>query len=289
MKSVYFAYPGNEDLCEKIRVKNSGLAGNAEWLRFPDQESKLRLLTDVKGQQVVVVCSLHMPDEKLARLYLFSSLLREQGAKKITLVSPYLPYMRQDKVFREGEGISARYCARLIAMLADELFTVDPHLHRISSLDEIYPIPTHTLHASSYLATWIRQHVKDPVLIGPDSESEQWVSEVAAGAGCQFTVLEKTRHGDRDVQIRMKHEDIPRGKTPVLVDDIISSGRTMVETIIHLKALKLSMPVCVAVHAVFAEQSLQQIREAGATRIVTTNAIAHPTNEIDISGLFCPI
>lgn len=286
MKRFVFAYPGYESLTEKIAQLNGIEVGTAHWGHFPDGESKLKVLSNVQGSAIVIICSLDRPDEKITRLYLFTSLLRDLGVSKITLICPYLAYMRQDKVFEIGEGISARYHAKLLSLMFDELITVDPHLHRIANLSEIFNIKTEVKHAAPFMSEWILKHVKDPVLIGPDSESEQWVSQVAKGIGCPFTVSEKTRLGDREVKIVMKSEEVLKNKTPVLVDDIISTGRTMIETILHLKSIGHHQAICVAVHAVFAEQSYTQLQDAGATEIVTCNTIVHPSNRIDLTGLF---
>lgn len=100
-------------------------------------------------------------------------------------------------------------------------------LHGNPLLTWIYSIPTAALHAAPAISTWIREAVKNPVLIGPDSESEQWVAAVAQDAGAPFVVLDKTCRGDRDVEVSIPHVDRWRDRTPVLVDDIISTARTM--------------------------------------------------------------
>ena len=145
-------------------------------------------------------------------------------------------------------------------------------------------MPTRVVHAASLLSQWVKAHVPNPVLIGPDSESEQWVSAVARDAVAPYTVLEKVRHGDRDVEISIKHTASIAGRTPVFVDDIISSGRTM------LKALQLvspnpgASPICLAVHGVFADHCDTSLARAGA-KVVTSNTISHPSNEIDVTGM----
>src|SRR3546814_5690813 len=85
--------------------------------------------------------------------------------------------------------------------LLDWLVTVDPHLHRYHELSEIYRIPTQVVHAAPFLASWIKRNVARPLIIGPDLESEQWVSQVAADADAPFLVCEKIRSGDRHVTI----------------------------------------------------------------------------------------
>jgi ribose-phosphate pyrophosphokinase len=286
MKKIVFSYPGQEVLGSKIIQRHHLEEGHAEWSHFPDGESRFCLQSEVQNKEVILVCSLDRPDQKLSRLFLFSKLLRAHGAAKVTLIAPYLCYMRQDKVFRSGEGIIAAYAAQLISNIADELLTVDPHLHRISRLEEIFSSKTQVLQAAPLIAEYIRTTMLQPVLIGPDSESEQWVSEAAKVVNCPFTVLTKTRLGDRHVVIKMKDEALLTGRVPVLIDDIISTGRTMIETVQHLKKSGHSKICCVAVHGIFAEDAYQQLEAAGATTIITTNSIVHQSNAIDLSPLF---
>ena len=141
--------------------------------------------------------------------------------------------MRQDKAFHPGEAISSRLFAQMISQAFDRLITVDPHLHRTNSLAEIYAIPAIALHAAPLLAAWIKNNVSRPFLIGPDAESRQWVKEIADACGAPNIVLRKKRSGDRKVRETMF--ELPAGATPVIVDDIASSGTTILETIRLLK------------------------------------------------------
>jgi ribose-phosphate pyrophosphokinase len=234
---------------------------------------------------VAVICTLDRPDDKFLPLAFAAATARDLGADRVGLVAPYLAYMRQDRQFKEGEGITSAHFARLISSAFDWLVTVDPHLHRYRELGEIYRIPTVTLHAASLLSDWIKAHVQRPLLIGPDAESEQWVSAVAARAEAPHIVLRKERFGDRDVRVTVP--DLARwsDRTPVLIDDIVSSARTMIEAARHLAAARLPRPVCVAVHALFSGDAYQSLRQAAAL-IATTNAVPHETNAIDIAPLF---
>ena len=286
MKTILFALPGNENLTRLLAEKLGAEMGKATIRRFPDGESYVRILSDVAGKKAVLVCTLHQPDEKLLPLYFLSSLARELGAKCTCLVAPYLAYMRQDKVFQPGEGVTSGYFARLVSGFADSLLTVDPHLHRIGKLSEIYSLPVEVVHAAGHISKWIKENVENPVLVGPDSESGQWVSEAAASAGVPFLVLEKARHGDRNVVVSVPQVDAFRKHTPVLVDDIISTARTMIETMGHLKKAGMKKPVCIGVHAVFSGNAYIGLLEAGAARVVTCNTIPHESNGIDLSGLY---
>lgn len=284
MKRVAFAYPGFEAWAAALAPRVGAELGEYTLRRFPDGESYVRIHRDCEGIDAIVVAGLDRPDPKLAPLLLLAATLRDLGAARVGLVAPYLAYMRQDTRFKPGEGITSHYFARLLSANFDWLLTVDPHLHRTPSLDAIYSIPSRVVHAAPAIARWLTREVERPLLIGPDSESEQWVGAVAALAGAPFRVLEKVRHGDREVSVRLPAGEDWRGHTPVLVDDIISSGRTLLETISQLRQLGLATPVCIAVHGLFAEDAWEMLSATGA-RVVTTNTVPHASNAIDVADL----
>lgn len=283
MKTILFALPGNEPVARLLTQRLGCELGEVTFRRFPDKESYVRIHSDVEGKKVVLICSLNHPDEKLLPLYFLSCTAKDLGAYCTCLVSPYLAYMRQDKAFHEGEGITSNYFARLISHFADSLITVDPHLHRISGLDEIYDIPSKVVHAAPEISHWIKEHVRRPLLIGPDSESEQWVSQVAEDADSAFLILEKTRYGDRDVEISGPDISEYQNHTPVLVDDIISTAQTMIESVGHLKKAGMNAPVCIGVHGVFSGSAYKDLLNAGVARIVTCNTVPHESNAIDLT------
>ena len=297
MTLLLLALPGNEpfaDLLERALpggAPNGAPAANPRVERgtfvlrpFPDGESYVRVETPVGGREVVLVCTLDRPDDKLLPLLFLAATARDLGATSVGLVAPYLAYMRQDRRFNEGEGVTSAYFASLLSRAFDWLVTVDPHLHRRGSLTEIYSIPTEVVHAAPRVAEWIRGSVRRPLLIGPDAESAQWVAAVADLAGAPSVVLEKVRRGDRDVSVAVPDVERWREHTPVLVDDIISTARTMIETVRHLGSAGLAAPVCVGVHAVFAAGAYDELRGAGAKTVVTCNSIPHVSNAIDLSG-----
>jgi ribose-phosphate pyrophosphokinase len=282
--AIVFSFPGHEDLARVISARLGATQGQIELRRFPDGESYVRLDTPVAGKSVVLVCGLHQADEKALPLLFAAAAARELGAVRVGFVAPYLGYLRQDRRFREGEAVSSATFARIVSGFADWLVTVDPHLHRYRSLGEIYSLRTAVAPAAPAVSAWIRNNVTEAFLIGPDAESEQWVAEVGRGAGCPYVVLEKTRRGDREVEVTVPDIDRFRGRTPVLVDDIISTARTMIETVNHLKRSGMRPPVCIGVHPIFAGNACSELSAAGAARIVSSNTIAHFTNAIDING-----
>lgn len=283
--TVFLALPDNESLSKNLATQLGAESGVIVVRHFPDGESYVRIDTSISGKDVILVCGLHNPDKKVLSLLFAAATARELGAKRIGLVAPYLAYMRQDKRFKFGESLSSLQFAQLLCRYVDWITTIDPHLHRWTSLAEIYPIPGTVLHSAPLLAAWIRSNVKNPVVIGPDSESQQWVSEVARDTNAPYLVLDKTRHGDRDVVVSLPDASMLRDRTPVLVDDIISTARTMIMAIKHLGEQRTAPPVCVGVHGIFSQNAYAELVAAGAHRIATTNAVPHETNAIDVSNM----
>jgi ribose-phosphate pyrophosphokinase len=285
MSGALLALPGQAALASGLRAALDVPAISLAVHEFPDGESYVRIGDDVSGRSVAVLCTLHEPNPRFLPLAFIADTLRELGAVNVGLVAPYLAYMRQDARFKPGEAITSASFARLVSRQFDWLVTVDPHLHRWHALADIYTIPAVALQAAPLLAAWIRLNLTDAVLIGPDEESAQWVSAVAAAAGCPWLVLKKQRRGDRDVSVSSLPEGELSGRTPVLVDDIISSGQTMAQAVRQCRSAGAAPPVCMGVHGVFAPDALVALQQAGAGRVVTTNSIAHPSNEMDLSPL----
>ena len=284
---LVIAMPGNEFLAKPLAALVGGDICPLETHRFPDGETYLRLPETVKSRSVAFVCSLANPDAKFLGLFFAARTARELGARQIGLVAPYLCYMRQDSRFKPGEAVTSRYFASLVSDAFDWLVTIDPHLHRYKALGDIYTIPAQALHAGPLLGGWIKQHVAQPYVIGPDEESLQWVSEVAGVCGAPYCVLHKERLGDRDVRIAPGTLKPLGPATPVLVDDVVSSGRTMQEAIRIASAFSRRRPLVAAIHGIFAEKADERLEREGA-RLVTTNTILHASNQIDVAPLLAP-
>jgi ribose-phosphate pyrophosphokinase len=281
--TVVFAFPGHDELAGTLIARLGGARGELALRRFPDGECHVRLATPVAGRTVVLVCGLHRADEKLLPLLFAAAAAKELGAKSIGIVAPYLGYMRQDARFQPGEARTSATFAKIVSGFTDWLVTVDPHLHRTRALGEIYSVRTAVVHAAAALSAWIRAAVAAPLVVGPDAESEQWVAEVARGADAPYVVLEKTRRGDRDVEVTVPNIEAHRRRTPVLVDDIISTAGTMIAAARQLQRLGMPAPVCIGVHAVFADGAYAELKASGVARVVTCNTIAHASNAIDLN------
>ncbi len=280
---IIFSLFDSQELARRIQKKLHYEMGQLTQHQFPDEETVIQIDSNIANRVVVFIASLDRPNTKLLPLLFAAETARALGATKVVLVAPYLAYMRQDTVFEPGQGVTSAYFAKLVSHYFDALITIDPHLHRWHTLSAIYTIPTAVLHASHRIAQWIHAEVKNPLIIGPDAESSQWVKDIANKACAPYVVLEKVRKGDRDIEESILEIKNGRDFTPILVDDIISTGMTMIATIKQLLALKMPSPICIGVHAVFAEGTYQRLRAAGVKQVITCNTIVHPSNGIDIS------
>lgn len=252
--------------------------------RFPDGEIQLTLPTRLPPR-VVLLRSLHQPNDKLTELLLAAPTARQLGAQHISLVAPYLAYMRQDMAFAPGQAVSQHIVGAWLATLFDAVITVDPHLHRVATLAEAVPArQAITLSAAPLLGDWIAQHRPGAFLLGPDSESAQWVSQAAAAHGLPHAVCHKVRHGDRAVSIALPACDL-RGQAVVLLDDVASSGHTLATAAaLALAAGAASVDVAVT-HALLAGDALQRIHQAGVGELWSTDSVAHPSNVVGLAGL----
>lgn len=280
--TVVCAFPGNERVGFDVAMSIGAELGLMEWRHFPDGESHVRLLTDPRGREVIIVATQHRPDEQFLALAFLADAARELGAVRVGLLAPYLAYLRQDRRFRRGDAVSSRSFARLLSRVVDWMVTADPHLHRLTSLAEVYDIPARAVDVAPALGAWVQANVEAPLIVGPDSESERWARAVAAAAGAPLLMLSKVRRGDADVQVRLPATLPGRSHTPVLVDDIISTGRTAADAARRLRDAGFRAPVCAAVHALFAGNAEEELARAGIARVVTSNTIRHPTNAIDV-------
>jgi len=279
--SVLLAFPGNEALAGLLADSLGSQCLPVALHGFPDGETRLRLPALSSTDNVALVCSLDRPDAKYLPLIFAAATARQKGARRVGLIAPYLGYMRQDIAFHEGEAITARLFAAELSGSFDWIATVDPHLHRIPKLDAIFTIPAIAVHAAPAIADWISTNVERPVVVGPDSESAQWVSEIAKNCRAPYATFRKTRRGDSDVVVS---GELPAGGTAVIVDDIISTAHTMAEAVRATRRQFGSAPWCIGIHAIFASDADEILNRAGIRGVLTTNTVQHATNRIDISA-----
>ena len=252
--------------------------------RFPDGESKVTVPSQLPAH--VVVCrSLDQPNDKLVELLLCAKTARQLGALRLTLVAPYLCYMRQDIAFSPGECVSQRLIGEFLADLFDDVVTVDPHLHRISRLEQAIPAAgTVSLTATALLGEFVVSRWENPLLVGPDKESEQWVRALAERCNFDFCVAEKTRTGDKEVEVTLPDIEI-RNRDALLVDDMASTGHTLIEAAQALSRRGANSVNALITHALFNEGTMDSMRAAGIDFVGSTDSVAHPSNVVGLAPL----
>ena len=256
--------------------------------KFPDGEVKITIPSSVRGKVVVLVRSLLPANDALIEVIFSAQELRNRGVKKITLVSPYLGYMRQDVAFHRGEVISAQGMARLLSKHVDRIVTIDPHLHRIKALSKVFSISTKTISSVGVISDYIKKKINNVVIVGPDSESSQWDKKVAQLVHAPFIVLNKERKSSYKVKIKFDDRFPVKGRNVVIIDDIISTGRTLLKTINHLKQFKPRGIYCFGVHGLFVGDASSRLVKSGA-KIICTNTVPNKFDKIDISGIVSEI
>ena len=251
---------------------------------FPDGESFIAL-PPALPDHVLFYRSLNQPNDKLIELVLCAKTARSLGAKRLTLIAPYLCYMRQDFANYPGVAISQGIVGSLLAELFDDVVTVDPHLHRISTLRQAIPLEhAINLSATSAIAAFLRHKLDRAFLLGPDSESRQWVARVSELTGFAFGIADKVRLGDKEVALNLP--DIDNVSQPiVIIDDMASTGRTLARAAKALHAKGAHSVYAVITHALFCGDAEQVIRDAGIGEIWSTDSIDHPTSCIRLDGL----
>lgn len=273
-------HPLSDSICHQLPAAK----GEFDSRQFPDGESYLQIGSSVTGKDCIVLVELSDPDSKFLPLCFLVSTLKELGASSVGLIAPYLSYMRQDRRFLDGEAVTSRIFSKLVSDQVDWLVTVDPHLHRYHSLDEIYSIPTRVVKGAHALSNWL-QAEENVFLVGPDSESEQWVSSIAEISGHPYVIGEKIRTGDRDVTVQLPAVAQFNDYTAIIIDDVISSGQTILKCAKSLRNAGVEKIRCASVHGIFADHADLLLLESGIESLVTTNTIPHASNGIDVAYL----
>jgi len=253
--------------------------------RFPDGESLVRV--HGTASTALLFRSLDDPNTKLVEVLLAASALRDGGAKRVILIAPYLAYMRQDMHFHDGEAVSQRVIGKLLAAWFDGIVTVDPHLHRITSLDAIMDgMPAVVVSAAPALVKAIASDLdRRTVLVGPDSESRPWVESIAHPLGLEVLVGEKIRKGDREVVLAVPDIARVNGRPAILVDDVISSGTTLIACARLLHEAGATRIEAVATHSLASGDDLDRLRDGGIARLRATDSTSNAIAAIPLAGV----
>jgi ribose-phosphate pyrophosphokinase len=254
--------------------------------RFPDGE--IRVTVGPAASTTILYASLDQPNDKLIAILFAAEALRRGGASRLVLLAPYLCYMRQDAAFHEGEAISQKAVGRLFAATVDRVITVDAHLHRTHDIKAVFPgIEAEDLSAMPAIADALRKTGVDPatVVIGPDAESRPWVSDLASRLGLAYTVAQKIRRGDRSVEISFAEAALLAGRPALLVDDIVSSGGTLIACARALKDAGAAAIDAVITHALFPPDMAAGFAAAGIRSVRSTSSVPHSSNAIPLDDI----
>jgi len=251
--------------------------------RFPDGELYVRILDNIKNEEVSVIQTTY-PDEHIIELFLLLDAVKRAGAKKITTIIPYFGYARQDKQFKEGEPISAAALARIISSLSDLVITVDPHKEYIL---DFFSIPAKSVSAVPSLSSYIKNKHIDFVL-APDHGALNRAKNTAKILQCDVDYLEKTRIDGNTISITPKKLDA-KGKTVVIIDDIISTGGTMAEAIKQLRNQEVKKVYVACTHGLFADKAIEKLHKAGCDEIITTDTIQTQFSKVSVASVLIEI
>ena len=246
--------------------------------RFPDGELYIRILEDIKNEEILIVQTTY-PDENIIELFLLLDAVKRAKAKNITVIIPYFGYARQDKQFKNGEPISAAALARLIGTLADKIITVDPHKEHIL---DFFTIPAKSVSAVKPIATYLKEKQIELVL-APDHGALDRAKQAANYLECDVDYLEKTRLDGSTISITPKNLEVS-GKTVTIIDDIISTGGTMAEAIKQLHSQDVKKIYVACTHGLFAGSAIKKLQESGCEEIIATDTIQTQFSTVSVSS-----
>ena len=250
---------------------------------FPDGETLPTVATGGAGS-VILYASLHQPNARMLPLLLTADAFRRAGVHRLVLVAPYLPYLRQDMVFRPGQALSRDVICGLLGEAFDRVVTVQAHLHRTASLAGALGVPADNLDIAGDLALMAAAGGR-PLIIGPDSESRPWVEAAAARLDTDWTAFDKQRLGDRQVALTLDPGVRIDGRAVLLLDDICSSGGTLAQAAWQLREAGASSIDVAVAHALFDANAVDLLLSAGVGRILSSDSIPHPTNSLELAGI----
>jgi ribose-phosphate pyrophosphokinase len=250
--------------------------------KFPDGERYIRIKGEVDDGVVVVQSTGYPQDENLLELFLILKTLQNMKVKYVRVVIPYFGYGRQEKRFKDGEAISAEVVCQLIQFAgASEVYSVNLHEDGICNL---FNIPAYNLSAMPVVADYLKDNLENPVILAPDKGALGFAREIASILGCEYDYLDKIRISSEKVETKPKNLDV-EGREAVIIDDIISTGGTIVNACQILRKHGSSRIVVSCVHPVMVEDALLKIYAAGADEVIGTDTLKSEVSTLSVAGM----
>lgn len=277
-------FPGDEGPVARLAGQLGAPSAWIDLKTFPDGETLPTVPVAGAAATVILYRSLHQPNDRLIPLLQAADAYRRAGVTRLVLAAPYLCYLRQDAVFQPGQPLSRDVIGPLLGRVFDRIVTVQAHLHRTRALKDVFGVPSDNLDIGGDLAA-LAAGGRRPLIIGPDSESRAWVEAAADRLGLDWAVFDKQRLGDREVRLTLDPSVPITGRDVLLLDDICSSGGTLAQATLQLREAGAARVDVAVAHALFDDQAEARLRAAGVGRILSSNAVPHPTNALDLASV----
>jgi ribose-phosphate pyrophosphokinase len=268
---------GGRSMAQKLAKLTGWSVGEVDFKTFPDGEEYARILTPVRGRDVVVVQTGY-PPSRVWKLLLLLNASRENGAATVRCVIPYLPYARQDRLFLEGEALTARLVADAVRVYAKEVVTVEPHKDEVAAF---FDGSCRSVSAIEPFAREFKSRGID-VVLAPDAGARPRAEAVAARIGAKADHLEKKRLSGDHVEMKPKSLDV-RGSRVAIFDDIISTGGTMVKATEQLVKQGAATVLCAGVHGLFIGDAVGRLKMAGAEEVIASDTIESPYSRVSVA------
>jgi ribose-phosphate pyrophosphokinase len=275
----------NSPLAKKISLDLHAEYKNIELRIFADGESKIRLDNMAKKNCIIIHSTYPPTDQHLMQIFMIMYKCKEDGAKDICVVSPYLAYTRQDKVFVDGEIITIKLVGKILACLGiTKLITIDSH--KPNALN--YSFATIDLTAIPSLSSYVKHNLtmNNPIVISPDEGGIERAKKFAGLINANSLSLVKTR--DRftgDVSISLLDQGSLKNCDALIVDDMISTGTSIIKTIELLKKYHIGDVYAICTHALLLDDAKQKLLNAGIKEVISTNSIPNEFAKVDLSSV----
>ncbi|MBU4256129.1 MAG: ribose-phosphate diphosphokinase [Candidatus Thermoplasmatota archaeon] len=267
----------SKGLAEKLAKETNVDLSEVILKRFPDRECYVRIMDDLDNENVVLIQNAY-PDENIVEFFLLADAIREFKVKKLTAVIPYFGYARQDKKFNPGEPISVRALIKRLQIGIDKIITVDIHDENVLKW---FDIPNINVSGMPAIGEYLKKLNPD-IVIAPDDGALQKAKNVADIVGCSYDYLDKKRIDAEHVEMKTKNIDV-KNKNVAIVDDIISTGGTIITAAKNLKKQGAKSVYACCTHGLFAGNSLPKLQSV-CDKIVSTDTIENPASIVSVAS-----
>jgi len=271
-----FAGTSNQSLAKSISQKSKIALGEIEIGRFADGEVDIWIKDEVNNSNVFVLQSCSIPvNDNIIELALIADALKRSGAHKITAVIPYFGYSRKEKQSRPGEPISAKVIADLIISSGvNKVICLDLHADAIVGF---FNVPVIYLTALGVLAKHLaKEKLNNHVVVAPDVGGVRRARNFATILGAPMAVIEKHRQAHiRDQMEVLSMSGEVSGDTAIIIDEVISTGGTILDAAKVLKEKGIKKVIVCATHGIFANNAAEKIESSNIDKVIVTDSIAH--------------